>query len=192
MHKFLLYLAVCAAAFRIYGAEDFKHENTDANLMSLMSQIHSAIEGKNVKLAAALTRTLIPDAARQRVAFKVGADAEQVKQIAEAIEHLTGLTDEDAAYILDHGRKQSNVLLHKATAEEFGKDGDVISEDYRSITNGAKVCAKALLNKQTVFYNITFAEPGSQAGTKYFFFYWDGAHWSMLGPVWQALKVNSN
>jgi hypothetical protein len=38
------------------------------------------------------------------------------------------------------------------------------------------------------FYEVEFVKPGEDMGMKYHLFFWDGARWKMLGPVWRSMR----
>jgi hypothetical protein len=53
---------------------------------------------------------------------------------------------------------------------------------------GTVEIAKQILRPGMTFFEIEFLEPGKESGMKYHLFYWDGRQWTMLGPVWRAMR----
>jgi hypothetical protein len=44
-----------------------------------------------------------------------------------------------------------------------------------------------MLRPRMTFYEVELVKPGETAGMVYHLFFWDGAQWTMLGPVWRMI-----
>jgi hypothetical protein len=83
--------------------------------------------------------------------------------------------------------EQTVVNVTGATTEEIANYGKG-SAAYNEFSGGASGVAEKVLRPGMTFYEVKFLEPGKVAGMKYHLFYWDGGRWTMLGPIWRALK----
>ncbi len=84
--------------------------------------------------------------------------------------------------------EQTEIQVHAATTEQLA--GTVpASAGLQEFPGGSVQAAKkGLLRKGMTFYEVEFLEPGKDAGMKFHLFYWTGASWKMLGPVWRTVS----
>jgi hypothetical protein len=79
------------------------------------------------------------------------------------------------------------VKVYGATTEEIAMNarGSVVFAEF---PGGAIRMAERILRPGMTFYEAEFLEAGKENGVKYHLFFWDGRQWTMLGPVWRALR----
>lgn len=175
---FVLLLAGTAAAAPDPGADD---------LRAALAALQAAIEVGDQAEAAAMTRALLPTGDQIGSALGAGADADIRARI---IAFHAGLPRDDAslAGLLASKPGQTEIGVHAATTEEIAAyaEGSVA---YAEFPGGARDLAGAgILKPGLTFYEAEFVEPGEDAGIKYHLFFWNGTSWSMLGPLWRALR----
>jgi hypothetical protein len=140
-------------------------------------------ESGDTKKAAALTRNLIPDEAALKKALKDDA-GELVKKLADAVKQIPA-DDAQVAKMMRRGEAdRTEIQVHGATTEEIAAGGDAAKE----FPGGAVDAAKTILRPGMKFYELELVKPGEDMGMKYHLFFWDGARWKMLGPVWRSMK----
>jgi hypothetical protein len=166
--------------------KSFKQENKPENLKMFLELIHQTIHiKKDLKQAVVLYRSLIPDQDRVKKAFRDNVGPEVIEKIM-AMHKEFGPINEAAISQLA-SEEQKVVAVHGATTEEIA----LYKEDsvpFYKFPGGTKQVAQQLLGPNMMFFEAEFLRPGSRAGIKYHLFYWDGKQWTMLGPVWRALR----
>jgi sortase (surface protein transpeptidase) len=181
MKSLLLLVAAIFLSASAFG------QNTADDLKKQFTAIQAAINTGKKDDAASLTKALLPDAARLKKAL---SDQVPEANIAKVLEMYAGLTKNPAAVgmLLAVPSARSEVKVHAATTEEIAKyaDGSVAFNEF---PGGAKnLATSGTLRPGVTFYEVEATEPGKSAGTKFHLFYFDGAGWAMLGPVWRVLK----
>lgn len=157
-------------------------------LKSLGEKLHAAVKAGNTAEAAALTRALLPDDARLAAALSPEAPADTVAKVRAFHASLPRQDDRAMAGLLAVRPAQSVVAVHAATTESLAQYAEG-TPAYEEFPGAARDLARSgLLRPGVMFYEMEFLEPGSDAGMKFHLFYWNGSAWSMLGPVWRALK----
>ena len=167
------------------GGGSFKQEDKPENLKAFFELIHETIHvKKDAKQAAALFQSMVPDQARLKKALKDDIAPATTQQITDL--HKSFTISEDGVRKLARA-DQKEVQVHGSRTEDILKyePGSVA---YKEFPGGAKRVAELALRPGTTFYEVEYLEPGKDAGMKYHLIYWDGKQWSMLGPVWRALK----
>ncbi len=163
----------------------FRHENKAENLKSLFEELHRAISTSDVKKAAALTRAMLPDESRIRKALKDDISAETVNQIVAFYKTRMPTADEQVARIFYAKPENTEVHVYGATSEELARyEGGSVA--FNHFPGGSKSIA-AMLRPGLTFYEVERVKPGERAGMVYHLFFWDGARWAMLGPLWRML-----
>jgi hypothetical protein len=155
-----------------------------ASLKSYCEDLQNAIQSKDVNRAASMTRSLVPDEARLRKAFKDNPPSNAMPRTLAFYRQKLPPTDQGLAQILAARPNQTEVQVHGATTEEliqYAPD----SVAYKEFPGGARTVAQQMLRPGMTFYEVEFLEPGKDAGMKFHLFYWDGQQWAMLGPLWQ-------
>jgi hypothetical protein len=187
----LVKLVLCAAVAFVAiacgskgGAGDgdalFTQADTPDNLKGLLDTLVKASEGGDAKKAAALTRNLIPDEAALKKALKDDA-GEMVKKLADAVKQIPA-DDAAVAKMMRRGEAdRTEIQVHGATTEE-------IAAGAKEVPGGAVDAAKTILRPGMKFYEVEFVKPGEDMGMKYHLFFWDGARWKLLGPVWRSMR----
>lgn len=159
-----------------------------ATLKALFEKYHAAMVAQDVPNAATITRSLLPDETRLKVALGPGVSPEVLAKVLAFHATLPKGDDAALARLLSAKPSQTQVSIHAATTEELAlyADGSTASAEF---PGASRDLAKAgILKPGLTFYEVEFLEPGSDSGMKYHLFYWDGTAWSMLGPIWRALK----
>jgi hypothetical protein len=164
----------------------FKQENKPENLKGFLELIHQTIyTKKDLKLAVVLYRSLIPDQDRIKKALKDNVGPEVIEKIMSMHKGF-GVPNE--ANIGEIARAEQTVLeVYGAATEEIA----LYKEDsvpFYKFPGGTKQVAEQFLRANMMFYEAAFLKPGARSGIKYHLFYWDGKQWTMLGPVWRALR----
>lgn len=82
---------------------------------------------------------------------------------------------------------RTDIKVHASSVEDLVayKEGTPAFEEF---PGGAKRLAETVLKPAQTFYEVEVTEPGKDSGTKFHMFFWDGAHWRMLGPAWRAFN----
>jgi hypothetical protein len=158
------------------------------SLKALFEKYHAALAVQDGLTAAKIVRGLLPDEARLQAALGSGATPEIWAKIKAFHAQLPKADDANLAKLLAAKPAQTMVEVHGATTEEIAQyaEGSVAFAEFPS---AARDLAKAgILKPGVTFFEVEFLEPGAEAGMKFHLFYWDGASWSMLGPVWRGLK----
>ena len=157
------------------------------SLKKLFETIHNLIYvKKDVKSAAALLVSLLPNEERARKAIRDDIPSETLQKIFGYHKQLGSLMVETNINELARP-EQTVVKVHGATTEEIVTyaQGSVV---YSEFPGGTRRIAERILRPGMTFYEIEFLEPGKEYGMKYHLLYWDGRQWTMLGPLWRALR----
>jgi hypothetical protein len=163
----------------------FVQKNTKANLIALFKRLHAFRKAKNDAEAARLIYSLLPDKTRIKKGLKAGISDKIVDTIAAMFEKFGSLSESQMARLIHMRPEQTEIRAHGATTEQIAanKRGTVVFEEF---PGGAVKAAKYILRPKTKFYEVEFVRAGEKSGMKYHLFFWDGKHWTMLGPVWRA------
>jgi hypothetical protein len=181
---------LCALALGVSlpaKAAGFKQENKPENLRALFITIHQAIhEKKDTKEAADLMQSVMPDEARVRKALKDNVSADVIQRVVGFHKKMGPMSERDLLMLVKP--QQKDVQVHIAKTEDIiqYREGSVA---FKEFPGGAKKAAEQVLRPGMTFYEVELLEPGKGTGTKHHLFYWDGKHWSMLGPVWRVLEA---
>ena len=167
------------------SAPAFKHENTAENLKALMETMFRRVHvQKRPTEAVAMLRSLVPDEARLKAAFRTDAPAATIRQVLEFHQSMQGALN--GAFSATRP-EQTVTKVSAAATEQIAafREGSVPA---RNFPGGAKGVAERFLRPGLTFYEVEFLEPGDDLGVQFHLFYWDGKGWSMLGPLWHVLK----
>lgn len=164
----------------------FRHENKADNLKALFEELHHAISAGDVKKAASLTRLLLPDESRIRKALKDDISPDIVSRIVAFYKSRMPKAEEQMAKVFYAKPENTEVHVYGATSEEIARyEGGSVA--FNHFPGGSKRIA-GFLRPGLTFYQVERVKPGEQAGMVYHLFFWDGARWAMLGPVWRMLE----
>lgn len=164
----------------------FRQENTPANLQALLQRFHRLTHADQKPAeAAALFQALIPDEPRLKKALRDDVAPETVRTILGMYERLGPLTGENVGRLTRPD--QTVVRVHGATTEEILRyaEGSVAFNEF---PGGTRRVAELVLRPGMTYYEAEFLKPGEDLGIKYHLFFWDGAQWSMLGPIWRVME----
>lgn len=158
------------------------------SLKALFEKYHAALMTQDGATAAQIVQDLLPDEPRLQSAIGPGATPEIWAKI-KAFHAQLPKTDATAlAKLLAANPAQTLVKVHGASTEEIARyaEGSVAFAEFPGAARD--LATAGILKPGVTFFELEFLEPGAEAGMKYHLFYWDGASWSMLGPVWRGLK----
>ena len=182
---FIVLLLILSALPAGLFAAEFRQENSADNLKGLFQVLQGAIARGDNQAAEELTLGLFPDKARLKQALKQDVAPEVVQKIR--LMHQEFLDRIPPAQMLDAGPDKTEIHVHGAATEEIA-DYKKGSLPWKEFPGGARRMAETILRPGVVFYEVELVRPGEDRGMKYHLFYWDGGQWSMLGPVWRAIK----
>jgi hypothetical protein len=171
---------------REVAGTQFRHINRPENLKALFETIHNLIHVKKDAMSAvALFDSMIPNEERARKALRNDAPPESLQKILGMYRQFGLPGNADVNRLAKP--EQTIVKVHGATTEEIARNeqGTVVFSEF---PGGAVDMAGKILRPGLTFYEIEFLEPGKEYGIKYHLFFWDGRQWTMLGPVWRALR----
>lgn len=162
----------------------FQHVNDHENLRALFRRLRDLIRGGQYARANALGGSLLPDEARLRAGLREGTPINEVLRILEL--EKRSLPD-DVYKIFAPDSTASEVRLYRATTEELqSPPKNTAARDV--FPKGAQKIAKDLLRPGITWYIVELAVPGQDQGFRYHLNFFDGAHWTMLGPIWSKGK----
>ncbi len=157
--------------------------NTPDALRAHFASLHAMqVAGKSEEAGRALV-AMLPDEARLRRALADDVAADKVEAV---LGFYASLRARPMDKIADPANTE--VVVHAATTAELAAyaPGGVAHAEF---PRGASEVAKAgVLRAGTTFHEVELCKPGEDRGMKYDLFFHDGTSWSMLGPIWKALK----
>ena len=165
-------------------AAQTKSENPAA-LKALFADLHKAVHGNDTATALRLTRGLLPDEARIRLALRPGVAPDLVAKLAASLRDRLPKTDAELARIFAPPADRTEVRVHAATTEELAayRQGTPAWEHFP----GGAQRAAAILKPGLTLYEVEMVKPGEARGTSYALIFFDGAQWTFLGRAWQVL-----
>jgi hypothetical protein len=155
-------------------------------LKNLFETIHNLIYvKKDTRSAAALFASLIPNEERVRKALRDDVPPEISRRILDMYKEVALPNETNINGLAEP--EQKIVKVHGATTEEIAMPtrGSVVDAEF---PGGAVGIAKQILRPGITFFEVEFLGPGKESGIKYHLFFWDDRQWTMLGPVWRALR----
>ena len=162
----------------------FQHVNDHENLRKMFRRIRDLIRGGQYARANTLGATLLPDEERLKAGLREGTPESEVQRIL-ALEK-SSLPDE-VYKIFAPDSLASEVRLYRATTEELiSCPKDTAAHDV--FPKNAQKVARELLRPGITWWIVELAVPGQEQGFRYHLIFFDGAHWTMLGPIWAAPK----
>jgi hypothetical protein len=164
-----------------------KHENTPDNLKQLFEKLHKAISAGDEKTALALTNPLIPDEAALKKGLKDDVPAESLKAAVDFYAKAIPSDDAKRSKLFFADPANTEVRVHSSTTEDLVKY-EKGSAAFMHFPGGAKKLAETVLRPGMTYHEVVLAKPGAELGMKFHLFYWTGERWSMIGPLWRAIK----
>lgn len=184
IYSLAMVLGIALPAFAA-APPSFKHENSPKNLKAYFQLMHETVHTKrDLKQGTLLFQALLPDPQRIGKALKDDVTQENARQIL-AMHQKMSVTEDIVSKLARPEQRQ--VQVHSATTEDLVRFREGTAA-YKEFPGGAKRVAEQVLRPGTTFYEVEYVAPGKDAGMKYHLLYWDGKQWSMLGPVWRAIK----
>jgi hypothetical protein len=182
-----LAIALAAGCKKEGGESDgmYAQKNEPDNLAGLLDMIARSAETGDAKKAGALTRSLIPDQAAYRKAFREDVPPAVLGRFVEAARQVPQDDAQLAGLIHRGDPTQTQVSVHAATPEEIQAGSTPAAAEFPA---GVKDNA-GLLRPGLRFYEAEFVAPGEELGMKYHLLFWDGSRWRMLGPIWRMLET---
>ncbi len=155
-------------------------------LKDLFAATHAACTGKDYAKGKAIVMGMLPTTAQLKKVFKDDVPAAKLGEVAKQYEEIPP-SDEKVACIFYPGQGRTDIRVHASSVEDLAayKEGTPAFEEF---PGGARKLAETVLKPGNTFYEVEVTEPGKDMGTKYHLFYWDGAAWKMLGPVWRVFR----
>ena len=161
----------------------FVHVNDAENLRALFRRMRDLIRAGQLSRANQLGASLLPDENRLRRGLRDDVPPTEIARILELEKDAMPPKYEDLYTIFNPDRAASVVRLYRATTEEL------ISNPRDT---AARVCfpklshqtAKEKLRPGVTWYIVELALPGADEGFRYHLIFFDGQHWTMLGPIW--------
>ncbi len=152
-------------------------------LRDLFAQAQAACSAKDFAKGAKIVASILPAKDQLQKVLKDDAPADLVDRVVEQSKELPADEEKTACLLSPPGRTQ--IIVHRATTEELAAhvEGTIATVEFPA---GAQMLS-AYLKSQRVFYEVETVEPGSDKGTKFHMFFWDGSQWRMLGPAWRYL-----
>lgn len=169
-------------------APSFKQENTKESLIALLKKIQDLQKAGKNEQAGALSRGLLPSTkARLTKALRTGAPEDKVKNMVAMHAAFASAPDAKLAGLLRSKPDQTEIQAHCATTAQIAanKPGTIV---FKEFPGGAVSLAKDILKPGLNFCEVEFVKPGEERGMKYHLFFWDGYAWTMLGPMWRAMR----
>ncbi len=168
------------------GSAQDKPDPGAADLKRVMSELREAMKEGNDPKVAGLAGRLLPDEARLDKGLGAGAGAEGRQKVLAFFAKLPR-DEASLARLFNAKPEQTEVSVHGATTEEMAEYKEN-TPAYNEFPGPVKALAsKGALIPGKTYYEVEFTEPGKDAGMKFHLFYWDGASWAMLGPLWRML-----
>jgi len=165
----------------------FRHDNHPDNLKALFQAIHRARTANDTRSAAELVRSVLPDEARIRAGLRNGVPDDVVARFVALHKSWPSDTDAAAADLFTMRPDQTEVHVSGATTEELQAYAHG-SMAFNEFPGGTQGLAHTVLRPGMRYYEVALVAPGKPRGMKFHFFFWDGSRWTMLGPVWRALR----
>lgn len=176
-----LVLAACSKSER---ASPVAVTPDKAGLAQLFAQARAACEAQDHAKGKAIVASIIPTRDAARTALREGVSASLIDQIVAQSSEIPGDEAKAACVLSPPGRTE--ILVHEAKTEAIlaYEPNTLVSMEFPA---GAKSLAP-LLRPAMSFFEVEAVEPGSDKGTKFHMFFWDGTQWRMLGPAWRYLS----
>jgi hypothetical protein len=165
-----------------------KQDSTKESLIALLKKVRALQAADKNEEAGAMTRLLLPST-KERLgkALRPGVPEEKLKSMLAMHGKFAAAPNGRLAGLLRSKPDQSEIQAHCATTEEIAanKPGTIV---FKEFPGGAVGLAKEVLKPGLTFCEVEYLKPGEERGMKYHMFFWDGASWTMLGPMWRAMR----
>ena len=164
-------------------APQFVHANDAENLRALFRRLRDLIRAGQLSRANQLASSLLPDENRLRKGLRDDISPQEVQLIMELEKDAMPPKFEDLYSIFNPDRLANTVRLYRATTEELVAN----PKDSAARVAFPKLShkyAKDDLRPGVTWYIVELALPGADEGWRYHLIFFDGQHWTMLGPIW--------
>ena len=154
-------------------------------LKAVFTASHAACSGKDFAKGKSIVMSLLPGKTELKKIFKDDVADAKLDEVAAQYKEIPPDDAKVACIFSPPGR--TDIKVHASSVEDLVayKEGTPAFEEF---PGGAKRLAETVLKPGQTFYEVEVTEPGKDSGTKFHMFFWDGAHWRMLGPAWRAFN----
>lgn len=168
------------------GAPAIAQKDGSDGLKDLFVASHAACTGKDFAKGKAIVMGMLPTTAQLKKIFRDDVPAAKLDEVAAQYKEIPP-SDEKVACIFYPGDGRTEIRVYASSVEDLVayKEGTPAFEEF---PGGAKKVAEKALKPGMTFYEVEVTEPGKDRGTKFHMFFWDGAQWRMLGPVWRTFR----
>jgi hypothetical protein len=161
-------------------------ENTLDNLTLLLQDLHRSQSYGEIDRALLVTRRLLPDERRVRLGLSPGVPSDVVRKIVDKNTADVPTEDTKLANYLSGGPEASQVTITSATTEELANESTDAARDFPFAAR--RVAREGVLRPATTYHLVRLFKPGETIGVPLHLVFWDGQQWTILGPIWRALK----
>ena len=154
-------------------------------LKAVFEASHAACAKKDFKAGKSIVMSLLPGKDQLKKIFKDDVADAKLDEITAQYKEVPPDDAKVACLFAPPGR--TDIKVHASSVEDLVayKEGTPAFEEF---PGGAKRLAETVLKPAQTFYEVEVTEPGKDTGTKFHMFFWDGAHWRMLGPAWRTFN----
>jgi hypothetical protein len=162
-------------------------EQLKKELHRVISELRKALKSGDQKRGLSIVRPMLPTVKIAKTALIENFTKDAALKLAAYYKETLPSDDAALARVLQFSSTYTKIIVHQASAQEI-KDYTVGSVAWKHFPGGCKRLAKQILRPETLFYEVEFVKPGTENGVKYHLFYWSGATWTMLGPIWRLFR----
>jgi hypothetical protein len=154
-------------------------------LKAVFQASQAACTKKDFKTGKAIVTSILPAQEQLKKIFKDDVTDAKLDEVTAGYKDLPADDEKVACIFSPPGR--TDIKVHASSVEDLVayKEGTPSFEEF---PGGARRLAETVLKPGQMFYEVEVTEPGKDTGTKFHMFFWDGAHWRMLGPAWRAFN----
>lgn len=154
-------------------------------LKAVFTASQTACTKKDFKAGKSIVMSLLPQKDQLKKIFKDDVADAKLDEITAQYKEVP--PDDEKVACLFSPPNRTDIKVHTSSVEDLVayKEGTPAFEEF---PGGAKRLAETVLKPGQTFYEVEVTEPGKDSGTKFHMFFWDGAHWRMLGPAWRAFN----
>lgn len=161
-------------------------ENTTDNLTSILHDLRRSQSFGEIERALAITRRLLPDERRVRLGLSPTVSEDVVRRIVEKNHAEVPTEDSKLAIYISAGPSASQISVTSATTEELAKESTGPAREFPFAAR--RLAREGVLRPQTTYHLVRLLRPGDTIGVPLHLVFWDGNQWTILGPVWRALR----
>lgn len=167
------------------GSSGVAEKDGADGLKAVFAASQTACTKKDFKTGKSIVMSLLPQKEQLKKIFKDDVPDAKLDEITAQYKEVPPDDEKVACLLSPPGR--TDIKVHASSVEDLVayKEGTPAFEEF---PGGAKRLAETVLKPAQTFYEVEVTEPGKDSGTKFHMFFWDGAHWRMLGPAWRTFN----